>query len=715
MSITALCADRRGDLWCGTPDDGIWRLGASDGQWTHMSPPWGDSGVTSLAQDAAGRMWIGHDSGGLSIYANGQWRHYDMTNSPVGPHVFAIATTHANDVWVASDLALARYSPNSDTWTSFDRASGALPAWPISRLAFDASGNIVAGTPDQGVLLASASDGYSSWRQVTGPDVMPTTPTGAGLPSSVINDVLITRDGTCYAATPYGVAKSDDHGGTWSYLRGADLPVHIDQCYARVGVRPPPRTPAFAATVVTWPRLPLLADWVSRLAQDSSGRVWIGYGGKGYECRSADLLSTSVMRPGVGGPQYVSAFAAAGSASNGGATWLVAGQDGIAGVSTLESTSGPWPTTQPPNSNNSGGATASLPALAATPGVDELNAMRQRVAALPRPDKSTRAEYLGDDWTTGGDWPGRYGRCLVFRSGGPQRKLAVSAAYDIAEVTGPFIPDARVGNGTAPADIRPNANWLYGGRGTRRLGWIDDGTTGNDAYPSTMQGPDLFIGVRVPDGTHRISLYFYTGRDPRDAAAAIGRDYLIEIKKGNDIDSTSQWKVDSSQQLVPIELAQTLARARVNGFADTGVYESFVVHGRGIWWAKIGRNYSDSTRVQAVFVDKLGGDQPTGKWPGLQTNPPASTMPADAAKAADPRAAAAYALWTALDNAEESPGYAAVDWSYRSAAYRAAAAAGAPASWLATWRGALHAWTDEDKAAFRATLALPAAAPRTPQ
>jgi hypothetical protein len=705
-SIAAVCADSRGDVWCGTTGSGLWRLGATDGKWTHMTGPWGDSGVTSLAMDAAGRMWVGHDNAGLSIY-NGQWRHYDLTNSPVAPHVFAIAACpRDNDVWVASDLALARYSYGNDTWTSIDRTTGTLPAWPISSLAFDASGNLLAGTPADGVLLASASDEYSAWRQITGPDLMPTTPTGDGLPSSEINAVLAARDGTLFAATPLGLARSGDGGSTWNYLRGANLARHVDQNYMHVGTRPPLRTPAVAvvaAPAVVWPRLPLLADWVSAMSQDASGRLWLGYAGAGYECRGTDFMSSSSPRPSVGGPQYVSSIASVSGA--GGASILVSGRDGIAGICNLESARGPWPTTQPVAAS-SPKAAAPLPATAAVPNVSDLNAMRQRVAALPKPTSrpAATAEYLGDDWTTGGDWPGRYGRCLVDLCLSPNRKNTVAGGYDVTFLPGPYISNGHVDYGNRPADVPVNVNWPYFGRGTRSLGWVGDGTTGDDDFPSTMQGPDLYLGVRVPEGAHAISLYFYTGRDPRDDAAAAQRDYVIRVKKGADIAPNAQWKVNSAQDLIPVEVSPSLAWARVNGFVDCGVYERFAVHGRGIWWFKIDRNFSDSTHLQGVFVDKLGGTVTAGKWPMLNTNPVSTTMPADAAGASAPGAAAAYALWTTLDAAKDSPGYAVVEMPYRAAAYRAAAAAGVSEQWLANWRAALHAWTDDDKSAFRTAM-----------
>lgn len=43
-----------------------------------------------------------------------------------------------------------------------------------------------------------------------------------GLPSNLLNDVLVANSGAVYVATTCGLAKSDDGGTTWNYVRGRD-------------------------------------------------------------------------------------------------------------------------------------------------------------------------------------------------------------------------------------------------------------------------------------------------------------------------------------------------------------------------------------------------------------------------------------------------------------------------------------------------------------
>ena len=98
-----------------------------------------------------------------------------------------------------------------------------IPSDQANAIAFDADGNIYVGTQCDGLAIAHAADNYTTWRVITGPDRMPTVPRGEGPPTNLINDVLVTRDGTLFVATMLGVAQSRDRGRTLTYSRGADL------------------------------------------------------------------------------------------------------------------------------------------------------------------------------------------------------------------------------------------------------------------------------------------------------------------------------------------------------------------------------------------------------------------------------------------------------------------------------------------------------------
>ena len=111
------------------------------------------------------------------------------------------------------------------------------------------------------------------WTQITGSDAIPLVPAGAGLPSNLINDVLVSRSGTVFVATTCGLAASKDRGKNWAFVRGADWAAKVKGLYGG-----PPRGWREVKVPFT-----LTEDYCTRLAEDSSGLLWIGHRQTGFE------------------------------------------------------------------------------------------------------------------------------------------------------------------------------------------------------------------------------------------------------------------------------------------------------------------------------------------------------------------------------------------------------------------------------------------------
>ena len=140
----------------------------------------------------------------------------------MGERVYAIAVSPVDgDVWIAHNAGLTRYSLRGGSWTHFTRANG-LPTIEISCLAFDALGRLWVGTQHDGLLQGTPDDDFKSWRQIKGATTLPLTPSGQGLPSNFINDVLITPEDKIFVATDTGLAQSDNYGESWTFVRGRD-------------------------------------------------------------------------------------------------------------------------------------------------------------------------------------------------------------------------------------------------------------------------------------------------------------------------------------------------------------------------------------------------------------------------------------------------------------------------------------------------------------
>ncbi len=252
----------------------------------------GDNNGYALACDRKGRVWVGHLNHGVSVFNGKRWRNYGAVggfsgpgtlSGPLGERVFAIKVCPTDgDVWIATDCGLSRYSESKDTWAYFTRGGSdergqadAMPSDQAQALAFDRDGDLYLGTQCDGILKAASKENYAVWRTVArGPDDEPVTPTGNGLPSNMINDLVVAGDGTVWCATGSGLAWSEDHGQSWQYVRGLNYATK-----ARQRVSPPPadvgqrsragRTSSQRRSA--WRRI------MSAPAPGDAGNIWIGF------------------------------------------------------------------------------------------------------------------------------------------------------------------------------------------------------------------------------------------------------------------------------------------------------------------------------------------------------------------------------------------------------------------------------------------------------
>lgn len=401
--VTALAQEPNGLLWVATEDQGVWRCDPS-------SPPstgWkqfkakdglGDDSAYALCVDRQGRVWAGTLNHGVSVWNGQGWKNYGVLDGPLGERVFSIKVCPTDgDVWIATNAGLTRYSSKNDTWRDVP-LSNDLASAQVQAIGFDKEGNVIVGTQCDGVALAQAADGYKTWRQVKGPEQLPTAPTGQGLPSSLINDVLVARDGTIYAATTAGLAWSRDKGSTWSFVRGQD---YADKVKGRYGGLPTDWKQASGAV--------LAEDYVSCLSEDDRGRIWLGHWRLGNEALQMQLSATGALFP-VFSVRAATGFVKA-LLPQGSAAPLVARYD--EGLAYGDSLNHPPRKEDRPEAplQNSDGKGSRFPAPAKAPTLGELNALLASLRQIePLDPKEVFVAPLPDDWTTQGDWLGRYGR-----------------------------------------------------------------------------------------------------------------------------------------------------------------------------------------------------------------------------------------------------------------------------------------------------------------
>jgi hypothetical protein len=646
--VMAITRDQCGRLWFGTEGRGVWccdpaqagvpGLAAEDVlEWTQFNRvrtggqpelqgsalttgtadrnALGDDFVYALACDRKGRVWVGHLNHGVSVYdgrplpaampAQGYagWKNYDALSGPLGERVFDIAVSPVDgDVWIATSLGLSRYRDASDTWSHYRRLDG-LPADQIQCLAFTAEGTLIAGTPCDGLAIAEAKRQgetveYPAWRQVIRTDNAFNwlrEPVGEGLPSPLINDILVTRAGIIHVATSQGLATSRDGGRSWSFFRGLDWEARCK------GMEEPPTEQEMAAARQRIPAgLSLLnEDHCSGLAEAADGSIWIGHWRRDLEVRSPDLKQRLSAVPEAKLPNGgIYARTLLPDSRRG----MLVGYygEGIAHMALAGQPAGPAPAAVIP--------AAELPALPrADAGLSgkPLQEKLDRLLAFKLPQQPEFAgSFAGDDWTTGGDAYGRYGRslssyCATMGWGGDS--FVKDAGFSVADALGSHPKNAPGPYRWTWEDNVKNRRVLYNPKiQKRRPGCWNDG---GFAIPITTEGPELWIACQVPEGKYRISLYFqnFDGQVAQNRY----RDFILSLHPDG--------------PLVP-----PVAWARVSDW-HWGVFKNCIVQGPGAYHLRLVRNGSFNTKLMGVMIDPIAlVPAPIRQTPG-QTLPAAVT------------------------------------------------------------------------------------------
>ena len=224
--MTTLAVDLDGRLWVGTEGAGVYcrtRSDASGSGWTQFTCQngIGDDCVYALAVDLRGP-----GMGGPSDFRRFRLQRRCLAKlqrtggSDRGARVCVAVSLRDGDVWIATSAGLTRYSAEADNWRHYTRADG-LPADDLRALTFGADGTLYVGTAYGGVAVAESEDDYRRWRTIARREDVrpPLTSVGEGLPSNCINALLAARDGSVYAGTTAGLARSFDRGHTWTFFR----------------------------------------------------------------------------------------------------------------------------------------------------------------------------------------------------------------------------------------------------------------------------------------------------------------------------------------------------------------------------------------------------------------------------------------------------------------------------------------------------------------
>jgi len=776
--IMALCRDLDDNIYAATEDKGIWRwvpaanagkmpapvgdgalpppLSVPDavrakGVWQQFSVKDGlsDTCYYAVVCDQLGRIWCGSLRHGVDVFNGQKWQNYNVIQGlpregqpdsdphaslagPLGAHIVAIATCPTDgDVWLATEAGLSRYSLSHNTWSYYTRAEG-LPSDQASSLAFTKNGAIVVGMQCDGIAVSrplpdgNGGNEYKTWEVTAGPDKMPTTSYGTGLPIGLINHILVASNGIIYAASTAGLAWSLDDGRTWRYWRGQDFADKVRGLYGG-----PPKD-WMPPTKDQLARL-LPEDYITTLADGPGGHIYLGFRQKGYA--AIDPITKNVLWSSGQDPTLATKDGYIKAICTGDADVPSVNQSPIApklGSRAFPSAAAfrPVASTLPPSNfqltdslplfvgrYGSGIAilhdpndksqllppsdfqlrttlhSSPLPLAAKSLALDEISRTITKLRSLPA--SPTTVANFGEDWITQGDWVGRYGRQYAVLCATVSPFDQVLTRDDRVQM------DRMIGPNAAPDDrLRGWLHWpkshnpcvLYNPiEGCRRQAeWDDHG----EAYLRSHDGPHIWMNLDLAEGLYRVSFYFFN----KDGHSGVNRmrDYLIELKPG----------ASSPEQA---EQSLSLAKSRVQYFWGSE-YKQFIVAG-GRYWIKISRNYSHNTILSAVMIDQLSGSSPRDKglslpWlGGIRYDHQNNNSRIGSNATAERSVESFQRLWSAVDEQLIGFGSRVAQYQLHVLACRTAIASSPNIREIPSWRWDLHVWTNCDRQNFQEVMA----------
>ena len=711
--ITALAVSASGRLWFGTEGQGIVSYNPNVPTakvWQHFtSRDNAPNNVYALACDRDGRIWAGSLNHGVCVYNGKSWRDYAVVagvgygtpthrshqrllarNNAIGPlgsRIFGIAISPLDgSVWLATNRGLSCYNTSAHAWHYYTAANG-LPANALSCLAFAPDGKLFVGTQSHGLTISGPASHYTRWLHVRGPDHLLTTPRGKGLPSNLINCILIARNPdaqnhppyTVYVGTDGGLAWSADAGRSFVFLRGRNYADKLRGMWHQ-----PLHWKSPAAQILA---TLLSSDYVTCLAQATNGNVWIGHRATGFDVLNAG--SGNIRQTlGNAGTTHVEGFIASLLALPGNAMMIGGYEDGLFERVTAESqamrpTAAPAAKTSPPH----------FPAGAKPPTALQIQHLITLIkhGAGPAPD----AASFGQDWQTQGDWLGHYGVNFARLCAGTrnfaddeERFFGGLAQANIQRLSSPHQTEGDVAYYLSWTHSQLRRTLFFPDANERIEGeWNDAGGRYNRFY----QGPDMWLRVAVPRGLYKVSFYYHNKDGQRGENAL--RDYVIKVYRGV-AGPHYAWLHE-----------KPLAHSRVMQFWG-GVYISFLLKGPHSYLVRLQRNNGYWMAVQGMFMDRLAGPKLDAGYTNLDGLPISHYRPPNPPAKPAPALAPALQLWQLLNEASSySQTDLALQWPARVLAYRYMQANGASDPLLQHCRWKLSLWQPSDRQHFDAMMA----------
>jgi signal transduction histidine kinase/CheY-like chemotaxis protein/ligand-binding sensor domain-containing protein len=220
-AVTAAFADDPDTLWIGT-DRGLSRVDRRTEQVLQIDRPVFARGVSAIAKDGSGQLWYGTPGNGLVRFDPASGRTTTYAHDASDPRslnhdrVTALLVDRGGSLWVATDFGLSRWEPATEDFSTFRPQAKSLVQY-----------RSIAEDPNGALWLATLSRGLQRFDPRAGTFQLFDAPLRAADPPghNRVNSVHVDRSGTVWAATFRGLGKLDPRDGAFtSYASRSGLP-----------------------------------------------------------------------------------------------------------------------------------------------------------------------------------------------------------------------------------------------------------------------------------------------------------------------------------------------------------------------------------------------------------------------------------------------------------------------------------------------------------
>jgi len=219
--VTAAYAEDLNTLWIGTVR-GLNRVARSTGEVTRYEDPVFSRGVTAIAMDRRGDLWIGTVGNGLVRFDPHSGRHRIYSHVASDPRTLSFDTVGAlwigrdGTLWVATDYGLNRFDAATAEFRKYAPQQGSLTQY--HSMAEESDGVLWLSTGAHGVHRFDPRTGkFTVFEHRPGDS--------SSLSHDRVNSVYVDRSGTVWAATFRGLDKFNSRDGTFtSYDSRSGLP-----------------------------------------------------------------------------------------------------------------------------------------------------------------------------------------------------------------------------------------------------------------------------------------------------------------------------------------------------------------------------------------------------------------------------------------------------------------------------------------------------------